>query len=181
VLDADNEHQPYLLATYTGEVIHDVDFLPSDVLPSLDHDDDGLTNAEEASAGTDRFNPDSDDDGLSDGQEVALGTNPLAADSDNDGVLDGADAFPTVPLGGLTDTDGDGRPNDCNELSPSPCDGTAMISDEDDDNDGYTDAEEAVADTSPTDANDTPTTSSNLILLLPALCSGSSPPSFCSQ
>ena len=28
------------------------------------------------------------------------------------GVLDNADAFALISLGGLTDTDGDGRPND---------------------------------------------------------------------
>ena len=35
------------------------------------------------------------------------------ADDDNDGVLDTADAFSLISLGSLTDTDGDGRPNDC--------------------------------------------------------------------
>ena len=34
-------------------------------------------------------------------------------DDDNDGVLDTDDAYPLISLGGLTDTDGDGRPDIC--------------------------------------------------------------------
>jgi hypothetical protein len=42
-----------------------------------DNDNDGLTNSDENSRGTDPNNPDSDGDGVSDGQEVSDGTNPL--------------------------------------------------------------------------------------------------------
>lgn len=48
---------------------------------SEDSDGDGLTDAEEAEAGTDPNNPDSDRDGTLDGAEVAAGTNPLDASS----------------------------------------------------------------------------------------------------
>jgi subtilisin family serine protease len=58
----------------------------------IDRDGDGLTDAAEASLGTNPLDPDSDDDGLSDGAEVNThGTNPLAADSDGDGWNDGAE------------------------------------------------------------------------------------------
>jgi hypothetical protein len=40
-------------------------------------DNDGLTNAEEATAGTDPADPDTDDDSITDGDELALGGNPL--------------------------------------------------------------------------------------------------------
>ena len=42
-----------------------------------DTDGDGLTDAEEAIAGTDPTKPDTDGDGVSDGDEIAAGTNPL--------------------------------------------------------------------------------------------------------
>ncbi|WP_304504116.1 Ig-like domain-containing protein [Corallococcus sp. EGB] len=55
-----------------------------------DADNDGLTDAEEALAGTDPHNPDTDGDGLSDGVEVHSGrTDPLDDDTDDDGILDG--------------------------------------------------------------------------------------------
>ena len=50
---------------------------------------------------------DDDGDGLTDIEEAAAGTYPLDPDSDNDGVLDGTDVFPLDP-GEATDTDGDG-------------------------------------------------------------------------
>ena len=34
-------------------------------------------------------------------------------DDDNDGILDTADGYPLAALVRFTDTDGDGRPNDC--------------------------------------------------------------------
>ena len=56
-------------------------------------------------------------------------------DDDNDGVVDTADAFALISLGSLTDTDGDGRPNDCD----SDCQTLGMTADTDDDNDGVLD------------------------------------------
>ncbi|HKA15670.1 MAG TPA: S8 family serine peptidase [Myxococcota bacterium] len=75
----------------------------------IDSDGDGLTDAAEASLGTNPDNPDTDGDGLSDGAEVnTRGTNPLLADSDGDGLADGAEVntYLTDPL--RADTDGDG-------------------------------------------------------------------------
>ncbi|MCK0157791.1 Ig-like domain-containing protein, partial [Cellulophaga sp. F20128] len=46
-------------------------------LDSSDCDDDGLTNSEEATLGTDPFNPDSDGDLIIDGKEVSDQTDPL--------------------------------------------------------------------------------------------------------
>lgn len=56
---------------------------------SSDSDNDGLTNADELTRGTDPLMADTDGDGLNDGDEVAAGTSPLVADSDNDGAKDG--------------------------------------------------------------------------------------------
>lgn len=48
----------------------------------LDTDKDGLSDALEASVGTDKNNPDSDADGYKDGQEVHTGHNPLSPDKE---------------------------------------------------------------------------------------------------
>lgn len=63
---------------------------------ACDDDNDGLSNKDEDSIGTDPNNPDTDADGLVDGEEVGLagGTgcpDPLNADSDGDGAIDGVD------------------------------------------------------------------------------------------
>lgn len=60
------------------------------VLPPLDSDNDGLSDAEEIALGTDPHKPDTDDDGLQDGDEVKVYfTNPLNPDSDGDTFNDG--------------------------------------------------------------------------------------------
>ena len=56
-------------------------------------------------------------------------------DDDNDGIADTADGYPLVSIGSFTDTDGDGRPNDCD----SACVALGMAADTDDDNDGVAD------------------------------------------
>lgn len=73
-----------------------------------DSDNDGLTNLEEYSLGTDIYAADSDGDGLSDKEELhSVGTNPLLADTDEDGVFDGDETvLGTNPR--EKDTDGDG-------------------------------------------------------------------------
>lgn len=54
-----------------------------------DTDDDGLTDAEEATLGTNPNVADTEADGVPDGDEVnQYGTNPLVADSDGDGISD---------------------------------------------------------------------------------------------
>ncbi|KRB76379.1 protein kinase [Nocardioides sp. Root190] len=45
--------------------------------PPVDSDGDGLSDEDEAGAGTDPANPDSDGDGINDGAEVTAGTDPL--------------------------------------------------------------------------------------------------------
>ncbi len=57
-----------------------------------DADGDGLSDEEEAQAGTDPTQRDSDGDGKPDGVEVKIyGTDPLKLDTDGDGVGDGAE------------------------------------------------------------------------------------------
>lgn len=111
--------------------------------PAADPDGDGLTNAEEALAGTNPLNPDSDDDGQPDGDEVDDPSNPrdqdsdgridaLDADDDDDGILsrdEVEDAARLVDIG--LDPDNDGV--------PSPYD-------DDSDGDGISDATEGRAD-----------------------------------
>ena len=90
---------------------------------------------------------DSDGDGLSDAAEVSNGTDPLLADTDGDGIEDGADTYALISLGTLTDTDRDGRPDDCDDT----CINLGMAADEDDDNDGVLDDLDAF----PLDENET--------------------------
>lgn len=78
---------------------------------SDDSDGDGLTDAEEASLGTDPFDPDSDGDGMTDGWEVANSLDPLVDDASADADLDGYTNYQEFAAG----TD----PNDANSR-PSP-------------------------------------------------------------
>ncbi len=56
---------------------------------SYDSDQDGLSDDEENSLGTDPYNPDTDGDGLSDYFEVRISmTNPLNPDTDGNGITD---------------------------------------------------------------------------------------------
>jgi len=57
---------------------------------TLDSDNDGLTDAQEAIYHTDPLKVDTDGDGLSDYEEIMIyHTNPLVADTDGDGYTDG--------------------------------------------------------------------------------------------
>ena len=117
---------------------------------NLDVDNDGLTNAAEASLGTDPRNPDSDGDGARDGFEVRNGLKPLdpsdgPLDPDGDGLSnageDGAGSDPFNP-----DTDGDSL-SDGDEVTLHGTDPTAA----DSDGDGLSDGDELdVHDTDPT-------------------------------
>ena len=71
----------------------DLDGIPNCV--DDDSDNDGLTDLEEKSLGTDPFNWDTDGDGLSDGIEINEGTDPLNPDSQ---PPSGAIPIPTSPL-----------------------------------------------------------------------------------
>jgi pseudolysin len=82
---------------------------------AADFDGDGLSNAEEIAAGSDKNDADSDDDGLGDADEVARGTSPVDSDSDADGLPDAYEvATGFDPLDGgdaVQDSDGDGVSN----------------------------------------------------------------------
>ena len=91
-----------------------------------DLDRDGVVNVEDKFPGDPLESIDTDSDGVG---------NNADTDDDGDGVLDESDAFPLVSIGSLADTDGDGRPNDCD----SDCQATGMTVDTDDDGDGVAD------------------------------------------
>ncbi len=74
---------------------------------SVDSDDDGLSDDDEADLGTDPNLADTDGDGLEDGEEMVSGGNPLRADTDGDGLRDGAEFALGTALN-RADTDGDG-------------------------------------------------------------------------
>lgn len=100
---------------------------------ATDSDGDGLSDADEATHGTDPDDPDTDQDGLADGAEVTThGTDPLDPDTDDGGTTDGAEVTNGTnpvddPADDLPSTDGDG--------------------------DGLADAEEATHGTDPADAD----------------------------
>ena len=92
--------------------------------PDDDDDNDGLTNAEEATLGTNPRNPDSDGDGLTDGEEVGGNVasprntdgdgkiDALDDDDDNDGLLTRLEREDSLlPAVGDDDPDGDNRPS----------------------------------------------------------------------
>ncbi len=74
-----------------------------------DDDNDGLTNVEEETIGTNPTNPDTDEDGLFDGAEIRrYKTNPFHADSDRDRLRDGEEVLQFFSDPNRSDTDGDG-------------------------------------------------------------------------
>ena len=91
---------------------------------AFDFDGDGLTRAQEESAGTNWRLADSDGDGLTDGDEVSRSSNPLSTDSDGDSLSDSEEVeLGTSPV--LGDTDGDSM-SDSEEIAEglSPTDGS---------------------------------------------------------
>ena len=91
---------------------------------AFDIDGDGLTRAQEESAGTNWHVADSDGDGLTDGDEVSRSSNPLRSDSDGDGLSDSVEVeLGTSPI--LADTDGDSM-SDAQEVEEgvNPTDGS---------------------------------------------------------
>ncbi len=139
---------------------------------AFDSDFDGLSDVQEATAGTDPLRPDTDGDGLGDRFEVDEGLDPLVAgeeagdpdgdglltaeeevagsdpnvaDTDGDGLSDGAEVelYGSSPTS--ADTDGDGVP-DLVEVETIGSDPASA----DGDGDGLSDPEELVATTDPT-------------------------------
>lgn len=80
----------------------------------IDSDNDGLSNIEEITYGTNPLNVDTDSDGLTDFEEIYVyKTNPLEADTDKDGLIDSDE----IALGlnpNKADSDDNGVP-DCDE------------------------------------------------------------------
>jgi Leucine-rich repeat (LRR) protein len=126
------------------------DAFPLDKAEQLDTDNDGTGN---------NADTDSDNDGVLD----ALDDFPVDAeeskDSDNDGVGDNADVFVTNPLEAFdadSDQVGDNADNCPNVSNPSQVntdrDSEGDACDADDDNDGFSDAQELVDGTDPLDS-----------------------------
>jgi outer membrane protein OmpA-like peptidoglycan-associated protein len=103
-----------------------------------DNDNDGLTNGEERTLGTNPDNADTDADGLKDGEEVRrYKTNPLQTDTDGDGIPDGEEVMKYKTDPAKSDTDGDGL-NDGDEILKYHTDPLKL----DTDGDGLTDGDE---------------------------------------
>lgn len=134
-----------------------------------DFDNDGLTNLGEQSANTNPLLADTDGDSLPDGWEVTKGLNALNADQDGDNLTDDADNF---DIDGLTnaqelaagthpryaDTDWDGLRDDwelANQLNPLSSAGIHGGSG-DADGDGFSNAAEQAAGSSPQSTGSTP-------------------------
>ena len=77
-----------------------------------DADADGLTNTQETTLGTNRFNPDTDGDGVNDATEV--GNVAAPTDTDGDGIINALEST-------LVDTDGDGVNNQLDPANANPC------------------------------------------------------------
>jgi hypothetical protein len=95
-----------------------------------DDDNDGVSDENDAFPLNFSESLDSDSDGIG---------NNVDTDDDGDGVIDSNDAYPLISLNGLTDTDLDGRPNDCD----AACLDAGMTADTDDDGDGVSDNDDA--------------------------------------
>lgn len=140
---------------------------PCDPNPSTaicDQDNDGLTNEEETTAGTNPTNPDSDGDGINDGTEITNSSDPLnpcspainnvACDTDSDGLTNTEETtLGTDPSNPDTDGDGvnDGTENTSGSNPLDPCDPNpnATACSLDSDSDGLTNSEESSLGTDP--------------------------------
>ncbi len=137
--------------TVTMRVLNNID---GDELADIDDEDmdgDGVENAVEDEAGTDKTSPDTDEDGVGDAEDTCpLAANPprdcddnvntpeAQCDGDLDGIGDACDDFPTDPLND-PDSDGVGDTVDnCPgvENAPSDCDGNPATPPEQCDADG---------------------------------------------
>ena len=134
VADGTNPTEPCDLLIASQTVV------PNAAWGLLDCDNDGLTNDEEITAGTDPLNPDSDGDGVIDGTEVADGTNPTEPCD----LLIASQTVTPSSAWGLLDCDTDGLTND-EEIAA----GTDPLN-PDSDGDGVIDGTEVADGTNPT-------------------------------
>ncbi|MDB4062446.1 gliding motility-associated C-terminal domain-containing protein [Flavobacteriaceae bacterium] len=123
-----------IIALSTDGTIHEIGMkIPlSASLSTLDRDNDGVSDTEDAFEWDPNFQYDNDDDGFPNKMEDRVGTNKNNSDSDGDGVLDAEDQLPLDPNYSL-DNDQDGLPD---ELDPND-------DNWDSDNDGVPDGEDA--------------------------------------
>ena len=152
--DLDDDNDGY---SDVSELNCDSDPLDASSTPTNDLDGDGICDAQD---------DDVDGDGLSNVTEQDTNSTSLFnnADTDGDGICDGPlapampigvctagpDAFPNDPAAWI-DTDGDGKPDDI-----VPGIETDLVLDLDDDNDQWTDEDEAACGTDPKDVASTP-------------------------
>lgn len=124
-----------------------------DLGPDDDPDQDGLANSGEYDHGTDPNDADTDGDGLGDAVEASSQTSPTDPDSDDDGLSDGDEVlYQTDPVS--ADTDGDDMPDGWEvryRLDPKEDDAS-----EDADGDGFSNYDEYVCGSDPSDASSVP-------------------------
>jgi large repetitive protein len=107
-----------------------------------DADADGLTDTQENTLGTNRFNPDTDGDGVNDFTEVGNVASPT--DTDGDGIINALEST-------LVDSDSDGVNNQLDPANANPCipnANSAACLAVDSDGDGLTNAQEDTLGTS---------------------------------
>lgn len=124
--------------------------------PTKDQDNDGLTGAQEFSNNTNPINADTDGDGLLDGAEVNTHlTSPTSKDSDGDNLSDYDEIKTHHTNPKSVDSDGD-KLTDAAEITAglNPLDATDA--DKDNDNDGFSNRHEVLANTNPNSAISTP-------------------------
>ena len=128
------------------------DDFPNDPNETTDSDQDGVGN---------NTDTDDDNDGLSDADEASLGTDPLSSDTDNDGSPDGEDPSPLDPtVTAAPDNNCLGEnytvPSDAANYSDIDSDGVPDHLDHDTDGDGFPNCRELAAGTDATDSSDIP-------------------------